>query len=149
MQTDSSHSLPLPEGPKRPGVIRRVLRPGRARGKCSDCGHQRRAQTRRPIFWIGLFEPDERLLREIQEEFGLHDLAIEDAHDAHQRPKLERYGNFLFVVLRTAHLVNESQHVEFGETHVFAGPRFVVSVWHGSLRSHYRIESTSRTRWCQ
>ena len=78
--------------------------------------------------WVGLFEPDEKLLREIQEEFGLHDLAIEDAHDAHQRPKLEQYGNCLFVVLRTAHLVNESQHVEFGETHVFVGPRFVVSV---------------------
>lgn len=54
-----------------------------------------------------------KLLREIQEEFGLHDLAIEDAHDAHQRPKIEQYGNCLFVVLRTAHLAGESQHVEF------------------------------------
>jgi hypothetical protein len=80
--------------------------------------------------WVGLFEPDEELLREIQEEFGLHDLAIEDARDAHQRPKLEQYGDCLFVVLRTAHLVNESQHVKFGETHVFVGPRFVVSVRH-------------------
>ena len=54
--------------------------------------------------WVGLFEPDEKLLREIQEEFELHDLAIEDAHSAHQRPKLERYENCLFGVLRTAHL---------------------------------------------
>jgi Mg2+ and Co2+ transporter CorA len=62
--------------------------------------------------WVGLFEPDEKLLREIQEEFCLHDLAIEDAHCAHQRPKLEQYENCLFVVLRTAHLAGEPQHVD-------------------------------------
>ncbi len=52
--------------------------------------------------WIGLYEPDEALLKEVQAEFGLHDLAIEDAHLAHQRPKLERYGDSLFIALRTA-----------------------------------------------
>ena len=52
--------------------------------------------------WIGLYEPDEPLLKEVQAEFGLHDLAIEDAHLAHQRPKLERYGDSLFIALRTA-----------------------------------------------
>ena len=54
--------------------------------------------------WIGLYEPDEALLRVVQREFGLHDLAIEDAHRAHQRPKLEQYQDSLFVVLRTAQL---------------------------------------------
>ena len=54
------------------------------------------------FIWIGLHEPDEDLLRKIQEEFGLHDLAVEDAHQAHQRPKIEEYGDSLFVVLRTA-----------------------------------------------
>jgi magnesium transporter len=54
--------------------------------------------------WLGLHEPDEDLLRRVQGRFGLHDLAIEDAHAAHQRPKLEIYGDSLFVVLRTAQL---------------------------------------------
>ena len=49
--------------------------------------------------WIGLHEPDEDLLRQVQRAFNLHDLAIEDAHLAHERPKLEMYGNQLFVVL--------------------------------------------------
>jgi magnesium transporter len=53
--------------------------------------------------WLGLYEPDEELLRHIQAQCGLHDLAVEDAYKAHQRPKLEVYGNSLFVVLRTAH----------------------------------------------
>ena len=81
--------------------------------------------------WIGLHEPDPELLREIQREFGLHDLAIEDALKAHQRPKLERYGDSLFVVFRTAHVDPAADGVELGETHVFVGPRYVVSVRHG------------------
>ena len=71
--------------------------------------------------WVGLDEPDEKLLHEIQEEFGLHDLAIEDAHSAHERPKLEQYENCLFVVLRTAQLVGEPRHLEFGETPSLSG----------------------------
>ncbi len=82
--------------------------------------------------WIGLHEPDTELLREIQQEFGLHDLAIEDALTAHQRPKLERYGESLFVVLRTAHLGEATGGVELGETHIFVGPRYIVSVRHGA-----------------
>ncbi len=66
--------------------------------------------------WLGLHEPDEELLRSIQEEFGLHDLAIEDAHNAHQRPKLELYDDTLFVVLRTAQ-INAKEDIDFGETH--------------------------------
>lgn len=81
--------------------------------------------------WIGLHEPDEELLRQVQHEFGLHDLAIEDAHRAHQRPKLELYGESLFVVLRTANHRRADGAIEFGETHVFVGPRYVVSVRHG------------------
>jgi magnesium transporter len=55
--------------------------------------------------WVGLHEPDEPLLLKLQEEFGLHDLAIEDAHTAHQRTKIETYGDSLFVVVQTAQLV--------------------------------------------
>jgi magnesium transporter len=83
--------------------------------------------------WIGLNEPSEALLKDLQREFGLHELAIEDAHAAHQRPKLEEYGQSLFVVLRTAQLDEQAEcRVAFGETHVFVGPNYVVTVRHGA-----------------
>jgi magnesium transporter len=82
--------------------------------------------------WIGLHDPGTELLRELQQEFRLHDLAVEDALSAHQRPKLERYGDSLFVVLRTAQLGPDRGGVELGETHIFVGPRYVVSVRHGA-----------------
>ena len=69
--------------------------------------------------WVGLYEPDEPLLLKMQEEFGLHPLAVEDALKAHQRPKIELYGDSLFLVLQTAQVVKG--HIEFGETHVFIG----------------------------
>ncbi len=94
------------------------------------------------FIWIGLYEPDEDLLRIVQREFGLHDLAIEDAHRAHQRPKLEQYRDSLFVVLRTAHLTEvEPLRVEFGETHAFVGRHYVVTVRHGSQRSHAELRA--------
>jgi magnesium transporter len=100
--------------------------------------------------WIGLYEPNEPLLRKIQEEFGLHDLAIEDALTAHQRPKIERYENSLFVVLRTAQLVdpmpNKPCEVKYGEIHIFLGRNFIVTVRHGYATSftpvRTRAEST-------
>ncbi|MES2858785.1 MAG: magnesium and cobalt transport protein CorA [Pseudomonadota bacterium] len=83
--------------------------------------------------WVGLYEPEQGLLDKLQEEFGLHDLAIEDAQHAHQRPKLEAFGNTLFVAVHTAQHVDE--HVRFGETHMFVGPRFLVTVRHGASLS--------------
>lgn len=80
--------------------------------------------------WVGLYEPGEELLDKLQEEFGLHDLAIEDAHNAHQRPKLEIFGNTLFLAVHTAQLIEE--HVRFGETHIFYGNRFFITVRHGA-----------------
>lgn len=82
------------------------------------------------FIWIGLYEPGEELLRKMKEEFGLHELAVEDALAAHQRPKLEEYGDSLFVVLRTARLVDKA--IEFGETHIFVGKRYIVTVRHGA-----------------
>ena len=100
------------------------------------------------FIWIGLYEPDEDILRQIQQEFGLHDLAVEDAHSAHQRPKVEDFGEELFVVLRTAQLNEATHRVDFGETHIFVGERYVVSVRHGSTQSYAqiraRIEKTPR-----
>jgi len=81
--------------------------------------------------WIGLYEPSEELLGRVQREFGLHDLAIEDAHQAHQRPKIELYGESLFIVLRTAQMT-PACHIQFGETHFFVGTNFIVAVRHGS-----------------
>ena len=87
--------------------------------------------------WLGLREANSELLAKIQQEFGLHDLAIEDACAAHQRPKIEEYGESLFMVLHTAHLAEDQ--VEFGETHIFLGPRFLVTVRHGASRSHSKV----------
>ena len=81
--------------------------------------------------WIGLHKPSEELLARVQVEFNLHDLAVEDAHNAHQRPKVEMYDNTLFLVMRTAQM-NETHHIDFGETHFFVGPNFIVTVRHGN-----------------
>jgi magnesium transporter len=90
--------------------------------------------------WVGLHEPDEALLEKLQEEFDLHDLAVEDAHHAHQRPKLEAYGDSLFLALHTAQLVGGC--IQFGETHVFMGARYLVTVRHGASLSY----AAARTR---
>ncbi|MDW5330413.1 magnesium and cobalt transport protein CorA [Plantactinospora sp. KLBMP9567] len=81
--------------------------------------------------WIELYRPEEAELLAAAEEFGLHELAVEDAVVAHQRPKLERYGDALFAVLRAARYVDEPERVEFGEIHMFAGPGFFLTVRHG------------------
>ena len=70
----------------------------------------------RSFVWLGLHEPREKLMKQVQEEFRLHDLAVEDAHRAHQRPKFEIYGDCVFVVLHTAQLIDKDVH--FGETHL-------------------------------
>jgi magnesium transporter len=88
--------------------------------------------------WIGLYEPDQALLRDVQKQCGLHDLAIEDAYKAHQRPKLELYEDSIFIVLRTAQLT-PSHNLDFGETHIFLGRNYIVTVRHGSLRSHVGV----------
>jgi len=90
--------------------------------------------------WIGLHEPKEETLQLVQQEFGLHDLAIEDAHRAHQRPKVEIYGNSVFIVLRTAQ-INKEHHIEFGETHFFLGNNFIVTVRHGSSISYADVRA--------
>jgi len=96
--------------------------------------------------WIGLHEPSQELMQKVQKRFGLHELAIEDALRAHQRPKLDVYGESLFMVLQTAQRVEHS--TQFGETHVFAGRGYVITVRHGPSSSYKevraRCESTPR-----
>ncbi len=95
--------------------------------------------------WIGLYRPDEHEVASLAAEFQLHELAVEDAIVAHQRPKLERYGEVLFVVLRPARYLDEREEVEFGEVHVFVGPDFVLTVRHSEAPDlaavRHRLES--------
>jgi len=91
--------------------------------------------------WMGLFEPEQGLLQRVQQQFHLHDLAVEDAYNAHQRPKLEQYDDALFVVLRTAQLAPDTRRLEFGETHVFVGRNYIVTVRHGSQQSHIGLRA--------
>jgi magnesium transporter len=124
------------------GVIACALYEGGARVADLEIEQVSRALAASPGFvWVGLYEPTDELLKRVQRHFGLHDLAVEDALHAHQRPKLELYDETLFVVLRTAQLAGESAELELGETHIFVGPRFVVSVRHGSLRSHVGVRA--------
>ena len=90
--------------------------------------------------WIALHEPSEDVLAQVQQEFGLHDLAVEDAHNAHQRPKIELYGDSVFIVLRTAQM-NAQRHIEFGETHFFLGENFIVTVRHKSTVSYAAVRA--------
>ena len=89
------------------------------------------------VVWIGLLEPSRPLLLRVKQEFRLHDLAIEDAEHAHQRPKIEQYGDALFIVARTAQLID--RRVTFGETHLFLGKGFIVSVRHGPSTSYAAV----------
>jgi magnesium transporter len=81
--------------------------------------------------WLGLHEPSVEELEEVAKRFGLHELAVEDATRAHQRPKLEDYEGSYFIVLKTARYHDESETVHFGEIHLFAAPTYVIAVRHG------------------
>ena len=102
-------------------------------------------RSRGGMGWIGLYRPDGAELASVANEFGLHELAVEDALVGHQRPKIERYGEHLFVVLRPARYLDAEEEVEFGEVHVFVGPDFVVTVRHAEApdlgRVRHRLES--------
>ncbi|MFF8841643.1 magnesium and cobalt transport protein CorA [Streptomyces sp. NPDC015127] len=96
--------------------------------------------------WIGLHRPSEAELHSLAAEFDLHELAVEDALEAHQRPKLERYGDTLFVVLRAARYLDAQEEVEFGELHAFVGKDFLITVRHGAAPDlsavRHRMEET-------
>jgi magnesium transporter len=81
--------------------------------------------------WIGLYEPTEDEFDSIRREFDLHELAVEDAITAHQRPKIDVYDDSLFVVLKTARYIDPTEVVEFGEILVFIGDDYIITVRHG------------------
>jgi magnesium transporter len=86
------------------------------------------------MIWVGLLEPDQALLFKMQIEFDLHVLAIEDAHKAHQRSKIERFGGCLFIVVNTAQI--DKGGIAYGETHIFLGTDFILTVRHGGSLSY-------------
>ena len=92
--------------------------------------------------WIGLFEPSEQELEQLEKNYGLHPLAIEDALKANQLPKVDVYGDQLFVMTRTAHL--EHDHIAYGETAIFVGKNFIITVRHGSARAHSDLRAQYR-----
>ena len=121
-----------------PGVIAASVYAG---GRCiSDISIDEAGEwTKKPghVVWIGLFEPSYELLARIEAQLDLHYLAIEDAGKAHQHPKIEQYGDALFIVARTAQIVQGQ--IAFGETHLFVGHGYVVSVRHGASTSYTAV----------
>ena len=111
------HGIRLPD----PGSVRNALK--------TAC------ERKDAFVWLGLHEPDFEEFEEVQEIFDLHALAVEDAVHAHQRPKVERYGETLFVVLIPARYVDPEEVVDLGELMLFIGEDFVVTVRHGSASS--------------
>ncbi|MEV4669012.1 magnesium/cobalt transporter CorA [Microbacterium sp. LWO12-1.2] len=106
-----------------------------------------RMRERQGMSWIGLYRPSEEEIREVADEFGIHALVVEDALAGHQRSKLERYGDVLFMVLRPARYLDDAEEVEFGEVHVVVGPDFVVTIRHAESpdlgRVRRRLEGDS------
>ena len=92
--------------------------------------------------WIGLHEPSEDEFDSIRREFELHELAVEDAINAHQRPKLEVYGDTIFIVLKTARYVDSEEVVEFGEILIFLGDGFIITVRHGEASGLKQVRET-------
>lgn len=96
------------------------------------------------VVWIGLYEPSRELLERVGRQFSLHQLAIEDAFKAHQFPKLEEYENGIFIAARTAQMVDG--RIAFGETHLFVGVGYVVSVRHGASESYAHVRERCEAR---
>lgn len=88
--------------------------------------------------WVGLAEPDAAEMERVRRQFGLHPLAVEDALNPNQLPKVEVYGKHLFIVVRTA-AIDAEDRISYGQTALFLGPDFLVSVRFGSTRAHHAL----------
>lgn len=93
------------------------------------------------VAWIGLYRPTPDEISAVAQEFGLHSLAVEDAVQAHQRPKLERYDDHLFTVLRPSRYLDKQEMVEIGELHIFTGPDFVITIRHAETASVAQVRN--------
>jgi magnesium transporter len=140
---------PAPETAEPPSIVQAALyRDGVRVSSPATLADTFRELREQPsgMAWIGLARPTESELLSLAAEFDLHPLSVEDAMEAHQRPKLERYGDTLFVVLRAARYLDAPEEVDFGELHVFVGPDFVITVRHGAAPDlsavRHRMEET-------
>ena len=136
-RSDSGSEPAAPGGTTVPPARSSLVDAAIYRGGCRTSSPETLAETFRAaqqspdgMTWIGLYRPTERELGLLAAEFELHELAVEDAIQAHQRPKLERYGDTLFVVLRAARYLDDVEEVEFGELHLFIGTDFVITLRH-------------------
>lgn len=98
-------------------------------------------RARAGMAWIGLYRPTPAEIQAVADEFAMHPLAVDDAIAAHQRPKLEHYGDLIFAVLRPARYVDATEKVEFGELHVFVGSDFVVTIRHAESPDLARVRA--------
>lgn len=121
-----------------------AYREGKRLGNIELEGISQTLQQPNQFVWLGLHEPGKEMLSKVQKELGLHELAVEDALNSHQRPKIEAYGDTLFIVMRTAQM--KGHLIDLGETHFFLGNNFIISVRHGSTIAYTdvraRCEST-------
>jgi magnesium transporter len=104
----------------------------RREGELSLAQAREAADEAGTFVWLGIVEPSEEEFKTIAEEFGLHELMVEDAVRAHQRPKVEEYGDTIHVVVKTARYVDPKEVIEVGEVSVFVAPDFVITVRHGN-----------------
>ena len=123
-----------------------VYRDGERIVERGSLGELAEASRGEGIAWLGLHDPTEEEVAAVAREFELHELALEDAIHRHQRAKLERYGDTLFLVLRPARYIDETETVEFGELHVFAAPHFVVTIRHGGASELGRVRQELESR---
>jgi magnesium transporter len=96
--------------------------------------------------WIGLYEPTREEFDSVAGEFGMHELAVKEALKIHQRPKIERFGETVFVVLKAARYVEEREEVEFGEIHAFVGSDFVVTIRYGEANELGEVRRWAESR---
>ncbi len=131
-------------------IVARMYRDGRLLTEFDPCAGIPAIEKPEDFLWIGLHEASDRELHAIQHHLGLHELAVEDALDPRQLPKMESYGDHLFVVARTMFLKETSgdARIEYGNTAMFVGRQFIVTVRHGSERGHARVrQQLEATPW--
>jgi magnesium transporter len=120
-------------------IAARIYRDGRLLSEVDVTQASPKMEQKCDFVWIGLHEPDDATLALVQKQFGLHELAVEDALDPRHLPKMESYGDHLFVVARTVHL--ENARIAYGNTAIFIGRQFIITVRHGSDRGHAPVRT--------
>lgn len=120
-------------------IAARIYRDGRLLSEIDVADASPKLEKKDDFIWIGMHEPDDDMLAAVQKQFGLHELAVEDALDPRHLPKMESYGDHLFVVARTVHF--DKDRIAYGNTAIFMGRNFIITVRHGSNRGHAPVRA--------